>query len=293
MYQLGMIGLGIMGLPMAVNLIKHSGHPVMGFDVVPAQTRKLEEAGGQIAQSIEALAAACDVVFMSLPSNQLVFSTVQTVIEHAATGTVIVDLSSTAPTVVRELDAPVREKGMWLLDSPVSGGETGAIAAKLVLMCGGDEAAFKRVEPLLCCIGSKVTHMGPIGCGSIAKLANNMIVGVNILAVGEALAYAKKAGLDPAVLFQAIEAGYAGSVVLSEKAPKILSRDFSASARIAIHQKDLQNAVDLAEQMGVDIPLSAIALDYMNRIREQGGADEDHCACVKIFEQNMGVTIES
>ncbi|MDI6707063.1 MAG: NAD-binding protein, partial [Bacillota bacterium] len=195
--------------------------------------------------------------------------------------------------VIREMYKKASEVGIKLIDSPVSGGEAGAIAGTLVLMCGGDREVFEEVSPLLLCMGRAATYMGQSGCGSIAKLANNMIVGCNIAAVAESFAFATKAGLDPQVLFEAIKDGFAGSAVLYSKAPKIITRDFSASARIAVHQKDLKNAMRLAEELGVEIPMSKMVLGYMNEMDAEGKANEDHCAIAKIFEKNMGVEIKN
>ena len=207
-------------------------------------------------------------------------------------GTIIVDLSSTSPNVIREMYAKAKEADISLIDSPVSGGEVGAIEGTLAMMCGGDKEIFDQVEPLLHFMGSTVTYVGKTGCGSVAKLANNMIVGCNIAAVGEALAFAVKAGLDPEVLYTAIKDGFAGSAVLSSKAPKIISRDFEASARIAVHQKDLKNAVHLADELGIEIPISNMVLDYMNEMEADGKVNEDHCSIAKIYEKRMGVEIK-
>jgi 2-hydroxy-3-oxopropionate reductase len=159
-------------------------------------------------------------------------------------------------------------------------------------MCGGDKEIFDEVKPLLLTIGNSATYMGQAGCGSVAKLANNMIVGCNIGAVSESFAFAVKAGIDPEVLFNAIKGGFAGSEVMNAKIPKIISRNFEASARISVHQKDLKNAVNMAEELCVEIPMSKLVLDYMNEMEAQGKINEDHCAIAKIYEKNMGVEIK-
>lgn len=293
MKHIGFIGLGVMGLPMAANLAKKSGLPVTGFDVSEDRRRMLMEAGAAATAEPETIYSQCDVIFLCLPTNELLDATVRRVVECAKPGAIIVDLGSSAPGVVRELETLVREKGMHLVDSPVSGGETGAKAGTLVLMCGGDETVFNTVRPLLLHMGSSATYMGKSGCGSVAKIANNMMVGIHLGALGEAFAFAAKAGLDPAVLFNAIKDGFAGSAVMTLKAPKIIDRDFSASARVAVHQKDLKNADRLASEMGVDIPLSRKILADMNRLEAEGRVNEDHCAVARIYEQDMGVEIKS
>lgn len=292
MKKIGFIGMGIMGLPMATNLLKKSGCDITGFDVFEAARERFAQAGGKTATDADEIYCNSDVIFLCLPKNELVESTVLEIIQKARPETVIVDFSSTAPGIIRRLFPKVQEAGMQLLDSPVSGGETGAVAGTLVVMTGGEKAAFDAVEPLLHCVGGNVTYMGASGCGAVAKLANNMIVGCNLISVGEAYAFAAKAGLDPAVLFSAIKDGFAQSAVMDLKVPKILSRDFTASARIAVHYKDMKNAMNLANEMGVEIPMSAIVLDCMKRMEEDGLIDEDQCALVKVFEKDMGVTVK-
>jgi 2-hydroxy-3-oxopropionate reductase len=175
------------------------------------------------------------------------------------------------------------------VDSPVSGGETGAVDASLVIMSGGDREVFNIVLPYLRRMGSTVTYMGGSGCGSTAKVVNNMLVGIHLAALGEAFCFAKKAGMDPQTLFDAIKNGFAGSAVMNLKAPRLINRDYSASARIAVHQKDLKNAKELAERLGVDIPLSMIVLDYMNQLEAMGKVNEDQCAVARIYEKAMGL----
>lgn len=290
--KIGFMGMGIMGLPMATNMMKKSGCDVTGFDVMETARERFAANGGKATANADEIYAESDIIFLCLPKNELVDSTVREIIAKAKPGTVIVDFSSTAPGVIRTLFPLVKAAGMELLDSPVSGGETGAVAGTLVVMSGGEKETFDKVEHLLHCVGSTVTYMGSTGCGCVAKLANNMIVGINLVAVGEAYAYAAKAGLDPAVLFAAIKDGFAQNAVMDAKVPKILSRDFSASARIAVHHKDMKNAMQLANEMGVEIPLSAIVLDHMNQMEEWGLINEDQCALVKVFEKAMGVEVK-
>lgn len=292
MKKVGFMGMGIMGLPMATNIMKKSGCEVTGFDVVEAARERFAANGGKATANADEIYADSDIIFLCLPKNELVDSTVREIIAKAKPGTIIVDFSSTAPGVIRTLFPLVKEAGMELLDSPVSGGESGAIAGTLVVMSGGEKETFDQVEDLLHCVGATVTYMGSTGCGCVAKLANNMIVGINLVAVGEAYAYAAKAGLDPTVLFAAIKDGFAQNAVMDAKVPKILSRDFTPSARIAVHHKDMKNAMQLANEMGVEIPLSAIVLDHMNQMEEMGLINEDQCALVKIFERDMGVEVK-
>lgn len=281
-----------MGLPMAVNMLKKGKQSVMGFDISEEKRTMFEEIGGIAVNHAEKVCSSCDIIFLCLPTNNLVKSSIQQIIDTGRKGTIIVDLSSTAPNVIREMYEKAKEYEIRLIDSPVSGGEAGAIAATLALMCGGDREIFDEIKPLLLCLGSSVTYMGATGCGSIAKLANNMIVGCNIGAIGESFAFAAKAGLDPEALFNAIKGGFAGSEVLNAKAPKIINRNFEASARIAVHQKDLQNAIQLAEELGVEIPMSKMILNYMDQMEAEGKIDEDHSAIAKVYEKNMKVEIK-
>lgn len=292
MKKIGFLGMGIMGLPMAINLVKKSGHSVMGFDISLEKRNILKENGGIPVEKAEEIYNTCDIIFLCLPTNDLVKANIQGIVNTGRHGVIIVDLSSTAPNVIREMYSKAKKNEVRLLDSPVSGGEAGAIAGTLVIMCGGDKEVFDEVQPLLLCVGNSATYMGLTGCGSVAKLANNMIVGCNIGAVCESFAFAVKAGLDPEVLFSAIKDGFAGSAVMSSKIPKIISRDFTASARIAIHQKDLKNAVDLAEKLDVEIPMSKMVLEYMDEMEINGKENEDHCAIARIYEKNMGVEIK-
>jgi 2-hydroxy-3-oxopropionate reductase len=292
MKKIGFIGMGVMGLPMALNLQKKSKQNIMGFDVVEEKRNILSENDGIAVDDTSAIVNSCDVIFLCLPTNDLVRSNIEHIINSGKKGTIVVDLSSTSPNLIRDMYVAAKKNEISLIDSPVSGGETGAISGTLAIMCGGDKEVFDEVEPLLHRIGSTVTYMGGTGCGSVAKLANNMIVGCNIGAVSEAMAFAVKAGLDPEVLFNAIKDGFAGSAVFDLKAPKIISRNFEASARIAVHQKDLKNAVKLASELGVEIPMSEMILDYMNEMEADGKINEDHCAIAQIYEKRMGVEIK-
>ena len=184
------------------------------------------------------------------------------------------------------------DAGMFLLDSPVSGGETGANGGTLVIMCGGEKEVFDEVRPYLLMMGKTATYMGPSGCGSTAKVANNMMVGIHLCAMGEAFAFAKKAGLDPQTLFDAIKGGFAQSAVMDGKVPKLLSRDFSASARIAVHLKDINNAMDVAAHLRVELPMTEIVKEQMDWMDARGMIDEDQCALAKYYEDAMGVEIK-
>lgn len=292
MKTIGYLGLGVMGYGMTSNLIHKSGATIYGYDPVEALRGRFEENGGKAASSAKELYQICDVICMCLPTNEIVRATISEIISAAKPGTVIVDMGSTAPHIIQELHAMANEKGLHLLDSPVSGGKTGADDGTLVIMCGGERDVFDDVAPILQMMGKTVTYMGPSGCGSTAKLANNMMVGIHLLAMGEAFAFAKKAGLDPNLLFGAIRGGFAQSAVMDLKVPKILERDFSATARIAVHLKDANNALGVAEHLGVKLPMTEIVKQQMDWMKEHGMVDEDQCALVKYYEDAMGVTVQ-
>lgn len=292
MKTLGYLGLGVMGYGMTGNLIDKSGGPVYGYDPVPALRERFAQRGGRAVDDARTLYETCDLIFMCLPTNAIVQATITEIMETARPGTTIVDMGSTSPYVIQELHSTAVEKGFRLLDSPVSGGEAGANGGTLVIMCGGEREVFDNVKPYLEMMGKTVTYMGPSGCGSTAKVANNMIVGIHLCAMGEAFAFAKKAGLDPKTLFAAIRGGAAQSAVLDAKAPKLLARDFSASARIAVHLKDINNAMEAAARLGVELPLSGIVKEQMDWMDAHGMIDEDQCALVKYYEDAMGVEIQ-
>lgn len=290
MPNIGFIGLGIMGLPMAINLMK-KGEPLLvtGFDVSEERRKLFEKSGGGTVDSVVKIATSHDLIFLCLPKNEMVESVMGEILCEGQPGTVIVDTGSTSPALIQTLSVKARDRGMELLDSPVSGGETGAKAGTLVLMVGGDKTVFDKVKPYLDRTGQSATYMGASGNGSATKIVNNMLVGIHLAALGEAFCFARKAGLDLQILFDAIRFGFAQSAVMDIKASRLINRDYSASARTAVHQKDLNNAKDLAAHLGVDIPLSMMVLDYMNQLEGMGKVDEDHCAVARIYEKAMGL----
>lgn len=289
--KLGFIGLGTMGLPMAKNLLK-SGKPVVGFNRSAPAREAFAAAGGEAAESVGDIIDDCQVIFLCLPTNEALKQIVEQIIDNAKPGTIVADMGSTSPGIIKELFARASQRGIDLLDCPVSGGQSGAEAGTLTIMCGGDPTAFDRIERLLETMGTNVTLMGASGCGSTAKLANNMMVGAHLAAMSESYAFAVKAGIDPHKLFEAIKTGFAQSAVMDIKVPKMLSRDFSASARIQIHMKDIKNAMQLASETGVELPLTALVLEQMSYLADKGLAGEDQCAMVKYYEDAMGVIVE-
>lgn len=292
MKEIGYLGLGSMGSGMSGNLIDKSGQTVLGFDPVDVLLEAFAERGGKAAKSAAEIYETCDIIFLCLPTNEIMKNTVDEILATARPGTIVCDMGSTSPYIVRELHDLAIEKEIYLLDTPVSGGKVGADNGTLAIMCGGEKEIFDVAKPYLEMMGSTVTYMGLTGCGSIAKVANNMMVGVHMMAAGEAFAFAKKAGLDPAVLFEAIKDGFAQSAVMDQKIPKVLKRDFEPTARTAVHYKDIKNAMELAEHLGVDLPLTSLVMDDMHWIEDNGMINEDHCALMKYLEEKIGATIE-
>lgn len=291
MEKIGFLGLGIMGYWMSSNLLSKSGTEVYGYDPVEASLERFAASGGKKAGSAQELYENCGLIFFCLPTNEIVKSTVLEAIRTARPGTILVDMGSTSPKLVRELHAEANKHDISLLDCPVSGGEQGAKDGTLVIMCGGEADVYQKVRPYLSMMGKTVTYMGGSGNGSTAKVCNNMIVGIHLLAVGETYSFAKKAGLDPALLFEAIKDGFAESAVMTLKVPKILKRDFTPSARIAVHYKDIKNAMELAEHLGVTLPMTDEVKKQMDWMKAEGLIDEDQCALVKYSENLMHVEV--
>ena len=294
MKNIGYLGLGVMGYGMTDNLMRKSDADttVWGYDPVPAARERFAANGGKAVDDAKELYRACDVIFFCLPTNDIVRATILEITETAKKGTTIVDMGASSPYLIQEMHQIALERGYDLLDAPVSGGKIGADAGTLVIMCGGEKEVFDRVKPYLEMMGKTVTYMGKSGCGSMSKVANNMMVGIHLAAMGEAYALAVKAGLDPKTLFDAIHAGFAQSAVMDEKLPKVLRRDFEATARIAVHYKDVHNAMDMSRKLGVDLPLTHIVEQQMDWINDHGLINEDQAAMVKYYEDSMGVTIE-
>ncbi len=281
--NIGFVGLGTMGLPIAVNIIRKSGYKAYGFDVLNRQCDRFAEAGGTVC-SVEDVYKNSDIVFLSLPSNRLVSENLLLAVKNCKPGTVVVDLSSSYPAVIQAVAAEAEKAGIELMDCPISGGEPGAIAGTLAAMCGGEDTVIEKVRPLLEMFCTTVTHMGPLGCGYTAKLANNMIVGVEIAAIAEAFAFAEKAGLNKQKLFDAIHKGGAGSNVLEIKGPKMILHDYEPSSKLLIHMKDQQNALLMGKEIGAAMPVTGLVTEIMEKLASVGRQDEDVVNVLDYFE---------
>jgi len=291
--EIGFIGLGIMGKPMSKNLLK-AGYSLVVCDINLYAVEELVEAGAQKAISPKEVAQRTGIIFTMLPNSPHVKEVVldkDGILEGAKEGTILVDLSSIAPKVSRELFNICKEKGVVMLDAPVSGGEPKAINASLSIMVGGPEDAFESVKEILYKMGASVILVGDTGSGNVTKLANQMIVALNIAAMSEALVLAAKAGVDPEKVYQAIRGGLAGSVVLDAKAPMVLKRNYNPGFRIELHIKDLLNALDTAHEIGVPVPLTAQILEIMQALKADGKTCNDHGGIIQFYEKLAHIEI--
>lgn len=279
----GMVGLGNMGLPIALNLIRAEWGPVYGYDVVPAARERFGASGGLVSNTAEELFRVCQVVFFSLPTNDLVRENLERAVQCCQNGTVLVDTSSSVPAVIEGCAAAAAARDIALIDCPVSGGVEGASAGTLSAMCGGDQTAVDGVMPLLRTFTGRVTYMGRLGSGYTAKLVNNLIVGGEITLLAEAFGLARRAGLDLETLFEAVRGGAAGSAVLENKAPKMLSGDYTPQSRTAIHLKDQHNAQQLARSLGVETPMCDISTAILEKLFSAGRGNEDVAAVMDLF----------
>jgi len=289
--EVGFIGLGIMGKPMTRNLIK-AGHQVAVFDIVPELVAELSASGAVRGKSAADVASRSEVTITMVPDGPEVEAAVLGpggALEGAKAGSIIVDMSSISPIVAQKVGAACTAKGVEFLDAPVSGGEPKAIDGTLAIMVGGKQEVFDTVMPLFQAMGSSATLTGPIGAGNVTKLANQMMVAVNIAAMGEALVLATKAGLDPEIVFNAVKGGLAGSAVLNAKAPMVIARNFKPGFRIRLHQKDLRNALAAAESMKVSLPFTSMAQQVLLALMNSGRGDLDHSA-IATFIEDMAKT---
>jgi 2-hydroxy-3-oxopropionate reductase len=291
---IGFLGLGIMGAPMARNVLK-GGYRL----VVSSKSAKYEEfraLGAEGAPSYREVAAKSDVIITMLPNSPEVTAVIlgqDGVAEGVKPGAVVVDMSSIAPAVSQEIGEALKTKGAAFLDAPVSGGEPKAVDGSLAVMAGGDAAVFEKVKPILETMGSSVVLVGGIGAGNTTKLANQIVVALNIAAVSEAFTLAAKAGVDPEAVFNAIKGGLAGSTVMNAKIPMILDGNFKPGFRIELHIKDLQNALDTAHKLGAPLPLTAGVMETLQALKNDGYAKSDHSAIVRYYETLAKVEVRT
>jgi 2-hydroxy-3-oxopropionate reductase len=282
----GVVGLGIMGLPMARNLLD-AGYPLVVHTRTEGRAAELVESGARWCSSPRALALDSDVVITMLPDSPDVLAVLDGengVLAGAHSGLTWIDSSSIDPDVTRGLARSADEVGMDCLDAPVSGGEQAAIAGTLSVMVGGNRAVFERCAPILERLGSSVTYVGEVGSGQVAKLCNQVVVGCTIAAVAEALLLAARSGVDPAVVRQVMLGGFAKSRVLDVHGQRMLERTFAPGFRTALHLKDLNNALSSARASGAPLPATAAVADLMRAQLANGDGDLDHSALLTVYE---------
>lgn len=290
--RIGFIGLGIMGKPMALNILQ-AGYNVTVNDLNADSVQALIEAGATSGTPAD-MGATCDVIITMLPASHHVEQVVlgeNGILHTAAPGTILIDMSSISPVASVEIANQAALRGVEMLDAPVSGGEPKAIDGTLSIMVGGKEDIFNSVKPLLDVIGTSVTLVGKNGSGVTAKLANQIIVNLNIAAMSEALTLAAKAGIDVEKMYHAIRGGLAGSAVLDAKVPLILERNFVAGGRIDINLKDMTNVMETAHEIGVPLPLSSQLVEIFHALKIDGKAADDHGGIIQYYEKLAHVEV--
>lgn len=284
--KVGFIGLGIMGKPMAANILK-AGHELYCYSHHTDHIQNLIEGGAHVCENGRAVAEAADVVILMLPNSpnceDALFSE-GGVAEGLSAGKAVIDMSSIAPLASRDFAERLEKLGVDFMDAPVSGGEPKAIDGTIAVMVGGKPEVFDKYKDLLATMASTVTLVGGVGAGNITKLANQMIVAINIAAISEAYSLAKKAGVDPANVYQAIRSGLAGSVVMDQKSQKIFEGDFTPGFRIELHIKDLQNALDTSHGVNISAPFTSLAMEVMQSLRVNGHEKDDHSGIAEWYE---------
>lgn len=292
--KIGFIGLGIMGKPMCINLMK-KGHELVVYNRSKAPMEELSGQGAVMAESPAEVAKQCRLIITMVPNSPQVREVAlgeNGIVKGAEAGTVLIDMSSIDPTESRAIAAELEKHGIDMLDAPVSGGQPKAIDGTLSIMVGGKKELFDKYYGVLMCMGANAVYVGEIGAGNVAKLANQIIVAVNIAAVGEAMTLAKKAGVSPELVYQAIRGGLAGSTVLDAKAPAMMDRNFEPGFRIELHIKDLNNALSAAHAVSSAVPLTGLVMEMMQSLKADGCEKEDHSALVKFYEKISDTVVE-
>ena len=286
----GFIGLGIMGRPMAKNLME-AGYDLVVHNRSPEKAEELAGEGATAAGSPREVAEGCDVVITMLPDSpqvEVVLSGEGGVFEGVREGALIVDMSTISPVVTESLSARAKENGASLLDAPVSGGDVGAIEGTLSIMVGGSEEDFERAKPLFEVMGKTVTHVGPTGAGQVTKAANQIVVALTIEAVSEALVLGSKGGVSPEKILDVLGGGLAGNKVMEVKREKFLSHNFDPGFRSELHHKDLGIALAAGREYGVALPVTAVVDQMLLTMRRKGWGGEDHSALLRIIEDQSG-----
>ena len=290
MTDIAFIGLGIMGGPMAANLVR-AGHTVTGYNRSRASVDKLIAAGGHGAPSIAAAVADANIVITMLPADPQVSEVVlgpRGVLDAATPATLVIDMSSVTPGLAVRIAEAAAARGVRALDAPVSGGEAGAIEGVLSIMVGGDPADFEEAKPVLSAMGSTVIRVGPAGAGQTVKVANQLIVAVNIEACAEAVVFLEKSGVDLGAALDVLNGGLAGSTVLTRKRDNFLNRDFAPGFRLDLHHKDMGNLLAAARDVGAPVPAGALVAEFITMLRNAGDGGLDHSALLLNLDRPTG-----
>ncbi len=285
--KIGFIGLGIMGKPMVRNLMK-AGYSVVVYDLISENVKQMTQEGASKGKSSAHVASECGIIITMLPNSPHVKDVVMGEnggLNGAKEGSILIDMSSIAPLASKDIYKFCQEKGVEMLDAPVSGGEPKAIDGTLSIMVGGKKEIFDKVYDILKIMGSSAVYCGEIGAGNTTKLTNQIIVALNIAAVSEAFMLSTKAGVDPEKVFQAIRGGLAGSTVMDAKIPMILEGNFKPGFKIDLHIKDLNNALETGHSVGTPLPMTAGVMEVLQKLRADGCGQEDHSAIVKYYEK--------
>jgi 2-hydroxy-3-oxopropionate reductase len=293
MAEIGFIGLGIMGKPMAGHLLK-AGHKVYVYDIVPEAIAELERQGAIPCKSSKEVAGKTGMVFLIVPDTPDVEAALfgkNGVAEGIRPGSVVVDMSSISPIATKEFARKLKEMGVEMLDAPVSGGQVGAQNATLSIMVGGSVELFERIKPFFDIMGKNIVHIGGNGDGQTCKVANQIVVALTIEAVAEGLLFASKAGADPAKVRAALLGGFAQSRILELHGERMIKRTFEPGFRVRLHQKDLNLALESARKMGLSLPNTAMAQELFNAIAAGGGSELDHSAMVLALEKLANHTV--
>jgi 2-hydroxy-3-oxopropionate reductase len=288
--QIAFIGLGIMGAPMAANLVR-AGHSVTGFDLSQPAIEKLAAEGGRGSDSIAAAVAGAEIVITMLPADPQVTLAVfgdGGVLEHAEPGALLIDMSSVTPQLAIRVASAAAERGLRALDAPVSGGEAGAIEGVLSIMVGGQQADFDEAQPVLSAMGTTIAAVGPAGAGQTVKVANQLIVAVNIQACAEAVVFLEKSGVELPTALDVLNGGLAGSTVLTRKKANFISREFAPGFRIDLHHKDMGNLLSAARAVGAPMPAASLVADFISALRNAGDGGLDHSALLRNLDRLNG-----
>ena len=285
--KIGFVGLGIMGRPQALNLIK-GGYQVAVYARRAESMQPLKEAGAITCASPQEVGAQCDVIITMVADTpdveQVIFGD-NGIALGAKSGAVVIDMSTISPVATKSMAKRLAAKGVDMIDAPVSGGEVGAVNATLTIMCGGKQAVFDKVKPILACMGKTITLVGDSGAGQVAKACNQIVVGVSIEAVSEALTLARSMGVDPAKVREALMGGFAGSKIMEIHGKRIIDNDFKPGFKVKLHQKDMRIVLDAAHEIGLNLPGAALFAQHLNALMGSGDGELDSSAIAKVLQR--------